>query len=158
MVRLHQHRIAARWNIVYAVDALDDIQLPRWTGEVQRTGKQTRRLDAQLPPIARFGKRKMAHVKLEIELGVTYPIWMVEIHRDAHQSFAKHRRKMKTAFDILQDASEGDATTASRRLVVDVQTRPIQGRMRLLLVDERSVLPTELSHAVTSVYRNEAKL
>jgi hypothetical protein len=43
---------------------------------------------------------------------------------------------MQTALDVLQDASEGDTTAARRRLVVDVETRPIQGRMWLLLVDE----------------------
>ena len=81
MVDFGDHCEAARgypWNIV---QPLDHGEFPRRAIEIERSGEDSRRLDAQLAPITRSRQGNMANMIFQIEFSVLDPIGVVELER-----------------------------------------------------------------------------
>ena len=73
VVDLADEREGSRRNALDVVEALDDVELPQRTVEVELAGVQPRRLDAQLAPVTGLRQGDVAHVELEVEVGVVRP-------------------------------------------------------------------------------------
>ena len=99
---------------VDVVEALDDVHLPQRPAPVERSRVQPRHLDAELPPVARLRQRDVAHVVLEVEVGVLDPVRVVEPERHLHQPLAERARHVQAAADVLEDPLERDLAARAR--------------------------------------------
>ena len=79
MVHLDQHSKAPLRQVKKAVQAFHDVHLPQGALQVQRPGVDTRYLDTELPPVARFGQRNVAHVVVDVKGLVFDPVGVVQI-------------------------------------------------------------------------------
>ena len=75
---LEVHREGAGGDVIDAVEALDDGDLPQWTGPIQHPRVETRGESTQLRPAARTGQCHMADVVLKVEVGILDPVGEVE--------------------------------------------------------------------------------
>ena len=70
----------------------------------------------------------MAHVKFEVEIGVFYPVRMIETQRHSRNALAKRTRLVQTLLEELEDLFERDPPTGRGTLIVDRQTADVHGR------------------------------
>ena len=108
------------------VEALDDVQLPQRLREVERAGVQARRLDAELPPVARAGQGDLAHVVLEVELGVLHPVRVIQISRDAHDLLAERTGQVQAGLEVVEHVGELTSPPGRRGRVVDADRRDVR--------------------------------
>ena len=108
---LRHDREAARREPGDVVEALDDVHLPQRPAPVERSRSAIVPLDAELTPVARTRQGDVAHVVLEVEVGILDPVRVVELQRYLHQALAERARHMKTAADVLEDPFERDLAT-----------------------------------------------
>ena len=147
VVRLGQQRKAAFGQVEKAVQALDDVDLPQRSVQVERPGVDARCLDAELPPVAGLGQRDVAHVVLEVEVLVVHPVGQIHVQRHTLQLLAKRGQPIEPALDVRQDGLEAQLAAGRRALVVDVHEGHVGVGVRRLGVQEGGVVGAELSHA-----------
>ena len=99
MMDFGHQRKAAFGQPLDIIEALDDDEFPQWFRQVHRARVQPRDLNAELTPVAGRGKRDVAHVVFEVEIGVLDPVRMVDVERDAHQPLAERTRAAQPTFD-----------------------------------------------------------
>ena len=97
VVHLQHGGEASLWEIEHVVETVDHRQLPRRTGEIERTRVQPGDLGAELAPVAGARQREVAHVELEIEVDVVDPVRPVEVERSPRQLAAQRRDAGQTA-------------------------------------------------------------
>jgi hypothetical protein len=86
VVDLGQQRYAA------VLEAVDQIHLPQWPRAVERPGEDARHLLGQFRVGRRGRQRQLAHVVLEVEVGIVDPVRVVESQRHVPQPPAKRRQ------------------------------------------------------------------
>ena len=143
---LRQDGEAALRQTLHSVEPLDHVHLPERLAQVERPRVNARRLDAQLPPIARSRQRDVSHVELDVEVGILDPVRVIETEGHLDQFLAKTAREMQTRFEVLQDALERDMRIGRSRLVVDRQSADVQRRVRRFEIQEGRVETAKLLH------------
>ena len=146
VVDLGEDRKTVLRQIEKSIQPLDEVQLPERACHVERARMDARRLDAELPPVARLRQRHVAHVVFEVEALVLDPVGMVELERDAQQSLTEDRREMQTALDVLQQSREVDLAVGGRRRIVDRDQGEIGVGVSVVRIDELCVLAAQLPH------------
>ena len=139
MMHLVQHGKAALGNAFDIVEPLNHRIFPERFVHIHRPGIDARRLDAQLPPVARLGQGNMADVKFEIEIFVIDPIGMIEIQRHSHQLLAKYPRTIETPLDIAQYIFETDLAAGGCRGIINQQLPDMHRRIRGFGVGEHGI-------------------
>ena len=74
VVHTQEHRHRSFGHVADPVEPVDQVQLPRGTAEVERSGMDAGDLRAELTPAARPRQGDLAHVVLEVEVAVADPV------------------------------------------------------------------------------------
>ena len=153
VMRLGDHREAARRHTLHVVQPFDDVELPQRPVEIERTRDEASHLDAQLPPVTRRRQRDVTNVKLEVEVGILDPVGVVEVERHPHQPLAKDARLVQPLVDVVEDPLERDPTAVRGRRVVDRQAGPRHVRPGRLGVEKRGIHSAQLLHRPSPRFR-----
>ena len=150
MVNLGDIGITALGQTFDIVEPFDHGKLPRRAVEVERAGEDARRLDAQLPPVARRGQRHVADMVFEVEIGILDPVGIIEVEGHAHHALAHRLRQLQPAFEESEDVLEPDEPAGRSRRVVDQDRPDVHRRIARFQRNETRIHPLELLHRFLS--------
>ncbi len=73
----------------------------------------TGHVNTELPPVARIGQAAMTNMKLDVEIFIIGPVWVVEFKRHVNEPALEYRRGVEAALDKLNNVFQ--AYSAVRR-------------------------------------------
>ena len=89
MMNLGDDRIGPFWDTIDIVEPFNDRELPRRAGKVERAGKDPRRQNTKLPPVAWLRERDVPDVVFQIEIGVADPLRIIDAKGHFDQLLSK---------------------------------------------------------------------
>ena len=116
------------------VEALDEPHLPQRLGAVELLGEHARAEVHELLVAARRGQRGVAHVVLEVEVGVVGPQRAARVGGREHEPLAVARHHVQAAADRVEEV-----VVARDRPLGDDERADVHVRHGSLLVQERRV-------------------
>jgi hypothetical protein len=138
VVDLGQQRDAA------AGQPFDVVRAPERHAAVEARAHHVADEVGQLRVVARARQRAMAHVVLDVELGVLDPVRQVEVQGRLHQATPEHRQQVQPALDQAAHGVEAEILRATR--VEDGQAADVHRHGVGLEVQEHRIEAAELAH------------
>ena len=142
------NRKAARGQVGYVVQPLDNIGLPQGPRHIQRARVQPRHLDAQLAPVAGRGQGDVAQVEFHVKIGVLDPVGSVESAGHLDDSGAKQWHSAQAALKAGDNILEAHKAAGCCRWVVNSKSADMLRRVGLLQIDKGGVEYSQLFHVV----------
>ena len=146
VVELDVEGEAAGRNAGDVVEPLDHVRLPQRLAAIERPRVDARHLDAELAPVAGLRQRDVAHVELDVHLGVLDPVRPVEAHRHGDEAPPEDRRRVEPRLEELEDVLEPDLSAGSRGRVVDPEPGDVHVLVAVLHLQEHVVHTGKLLH------------
>ncbi len=107
---------------------------------------QTRDLNAEMPPVARLGKRNVADMVFEVDFRFVDPVGAVKIERHANQAAAQYRRDIQPFANVRHDVTQPDLATRRRAWIVNPQYGNVHALVGPLHGKEEFVQTAKLFH------------
>jgi hypothetical protein len=126
--------------------AVDEVDLPQRPRPVQRPGHDPGQDLRDLALGARRRDRGLAHVVVEVEVGVLDPVGQVEAERHLDEPPAEGRQQVQPLGDDRPQALRADRPVGRGRRVVDAQDPDVPERARRLDAQELRVERRQLVH------------
>ena len=140
VVDLREHRRAVR------SEPVDQVHLPERARAVERPRDDARHLLGELLVVARRRERQLAHVEVEVEVGVVDPVRVVEPERHLGEPPAQRRQQRQALGDQVVHRLERQLAVRARGGVEDGQPADVPALARGLERQELGVDARELSH------------
>jgi hypothetical protein len=131
---------------VPVAQAVEQVELPQRPGAVEGARADPRDRLGDLALVAGRRDRRLAHVVLDVEVGVLDPVGQVEVERDLDEPPAKRRNEVQPLLHAAPQVLDGHRPAGGGRRVVDPEHADVAERPRRLDPQEVRVEARQLVH------------
>jgi hypothetical protein len=127
-------------------EAVDQVDLPQRPRPVERPGVDAGDLLGQLRVGPGRSQGNLAHVELEVEVGIVDPVAVVEVEGNRGEAPAEGRHQWEAFGDELLEARQGQLAAGRGRRIEDRQRPDVPVVARVLERQELLIERGELAH------------